>query len=206
MLDVRHARMHSNADWTALPLDVQLAILGHPPLAELANPQLMGLLILDVGHAGINPGTSWNDLHLDAQLAVLTHLPLAELARQATVSKSMRAGYKERLKERQACIDARLAQGWPVEVTRRLSAYRTAVPRDLIDTPAVRHFLVICLLPPVFQHFSEDSISLYLGIIKKGTWFKGGWWWLLPKGALMMAPLILVMFPNMSHAMWVLHK
>jgi hypothetical protein len=54
----------------------------------------------------------------------------------------MRAACKERLQERQACIEARLAEGWPVEVTEGLSAADMAVPRDLIDTPPVR--------PPLF--------------------------------------------------------
>ncbi len=62
----------------------------------------------------------------------------------ATESKFIMAAYKERLQERQACIDAHLAEGWPVEVTEGLSAADTAVPRDLIVSPPVN---LLCIVP-----------------------------------------------------------
>jgi hypothetical protein len=74
---------------------------------------------------------------IDLQLAILEYIPLAELARLATLSKGIRAAYKDRLQERQTCISAGLAQGWPEEVTEGLSAADIAVPRDFVVTPLV---------------------------------------------------------------------
>jgi hypothetical protein len=80
---------------------------------------------------------------LDVTLHIFTYLQLADLARVAILGKAMRALYKERLKEREASIEARLAQDWPLWVKEGLSAANMAVPRDLIDTPPVRHLCVV---------------------------------------------------------------
>ncbi len=102
--------------------------------------------MVDVG-ADLAPGSGdgliWSDLPLDVQLHILSFIPLAELARLAPLGKVMRAGYKERLKERQACIEGSLAEGWPVEVTEGLSAADMAVPRDLIVSPPVSALWVV---------------------------------------------------------------
>jgi hypothetical protein len=103
------------------------------------------------GYPGVHPGPTFNDLHLDLQLAVLAHVPLADLARHATMCQVMRAGYKERLQEREACIEASLASGWPVEVTEGLSAADMAVPRDLIVSPPVRLLSLKYVLSYVMQ-------------------------------------------------------
>jgi hypothetical protein len=74
---------------------------------------------------------------LDVHLHILAFVPLAELARLATMGKGMLTLYQERLKERQTCIEACLAVGWPREVTEGLSPADMAVPRDFIVSPPV---------------------------------------------------------------------
>jgi hypothetical protein len=46
--------------------------------------------------------------------------------------------YKERLQERQACVEARLAESLPKDVTEMFCPTDMALPHDLIDTPPVR--------------------------------------------------------------------
>jgi hypothetical protein len=46
--------------------------------------------------------------------------------------------YQERLQERQACIEARLAESLPKDVTKMFCPTDMALPHDLIDTPPVR--------------------------------------------------------------------
>jgi hypothetical protein len=91
----------------------------------------------------------------DIQLAILADIPLAELARLATLGKALRAAYKERLKERGVCIEASLAEGWPVEVTEGLSAADTAVPRDLIVSPPVGHPTKLMLRAGLWRSLKE---------------------------------------------------
>jgi hypothetical protein len=95
------------------------------------------------GFPGSHGGLTWADVPVDVQLYIIAFIPLADLARMAGMGKSMRAAYRERLKERETCIEARLAVGWPREVTKGLSAADMAVPRDLIDTPPVRPLLLL---------------------------------------------------------------
>jgi hypothetical protein len=92
---------------------------------------------------GSGNGLTWSDLPLDVLLTILADAPLAELARLATLGKDLRAAYKERLKDREACIRARLAEDWPAEVTEGLSAADMAVPRDLIVSPPVSALWVV---------------------------------------------------------------
>jgi hypothetical protein len=77
--------------------------------------------------------------------------PLAQLARLATLCRSMRAVYQERLGERRACIQERLARGkqvlgwpynhwaagWTDSLAGGLTEEHMAVPRDLVVTPEV---------------------------------------------------------------------
>jgi hypothetical protein len=81
----------------------------------------------------------WTDVPLELQLLILADTPLAELARLATLCKPLRAVYRERLRERQACIEGRLAEGWPKDVTKEFSPEDMALPHDLIDSPPVGH-------------------------------------------------------------------
>jgi hypothetical protein len=88
-------------------------------------------------YTGSQQGLAWTDMPLDIQLLIIEYLPLADLARMATMSNFMLAAYSERLQERQACIEASLAEDWPLEITQGLSAADMAVPKDLIVTPPV---------------------------------------------------------------------
>jgi hypothetical protein len=97
----------------------------------------MGNSRLCQGFPGSCRSFSWTDMPLDIHLHILGFIPFADLARLATVGKGMLALYKERLKERQSCIEARLSKGWPKEVTEGLSQADTAVPRDFIVSPPV---------------------------------------------------------------------
>ncbi len=96
-------------------------------------------------------GLQWTDLPFDIQLAILADIPLAELARLATLSKGMRAAYEERLKERQSCIQERLAEGWLGLLSRQLSQADMAVPRDLVVSPPVCYSLVCSPLHAEFD-------------------------------------------------------
>jgi hypothetical protein len=96
------------------------------------------------GCPGLNSDLDFSKLPLDLQLHILSYAPLAALARMATVSKYMLAVYKERLQERQACMDANLAEGWPAETTEGLSPADMAVPRDLVVSPPVSP---LCMVP-----------------------------------------------------------
>lgn len=87
--------------------------------------------------SGSQHGLNWTDTPLDIQLLILEYIPLAQLARLATLCKLMQAVYGERLQERETCIQARMAEAWPAEVTEGLSAADTAVPRDLITSSPV---------------------------------------------------------------------
>jgi hypothetical protein len=113
---------------------------------------------------GVDPGArrslEWTDLPLDMHVEILAYIPLADLARQATVSKNMLGLYKERLRERQTCIDAHLAVGWPVEVTRGLSRGDTDVPRDLVVSPPVS--LCALQLFPGPVSFEKGEVKLFM--------------------------------------------
>jgi hypothetical protein len=98
---------------------------------------------LAVVSSGSDFGVKDKHIPLDVTLHIFSYMPLADLARVAILGKAMRALYKQRLKEREACIEARLAQRWPAEVRQGLSAANMAVPRDLIDTPPVRLLSVV---------------------------------------------------------------
>jgi hypothetical protein len=96
-------------------------------------------------------GLSWADMPLELQLHIMGLAPLADLARAATLCKGMQAAYRERLQEREACIQANLAEGWPPEVTDGLSEAHMALPRDLIVTPPVCHIGIGIWLPCKFM-------------------------------------------------------
>jgi hypothetical protein len=82
-------------------------------------------------------GLSWADIPVEVQQHILGFVPLADLARAAAVCKGMRAAYRERLQEREACIQLSSEEGWPPEVTEGLSPAHMALPRDLVVTPPV---------------------------------------------------------------------
>ncbi len=87
---------------------------------------------------GTRPCHVWEDLPGEVRKRILGYVSLAELARLATLCKGLHAAYRERLAERQACIEARMAdEVWEPEVTEGLSQADMAVPRDLIVDPPV---------------------------------------------------------------------
>jgi hypothetical protein len=91
------------------------------------------------------------------QLLILPHIPLDELARLATLSKGIREAYKERLKERETCIQEHLSGGWPTQVTDGFSKADMAVPRDLVVSPPV------CVAPIGVWYFATSTLLPGIG-------------------------------------------
>jgi hypothetical protein len=119
---------------------------------------------------GAGSSLIWADLPLDIQRYILSFIPLAELAGLAPWARTLVAAYEERLEERQACIEASLAQGWPEGMMEGLSAADTAVPRDLIVSPPVSaafwcfHTTCFTWVPGLETTSSTLSLALLLSL------------------------------------------
>jgi hypothetical protein len=77
-------------------------------------------------------GDGWDNIPPDVQHSVLSQVPFKKLAKLAPVCKSLHAGWLQRLTQRELALGTILDGTWPEAVTKGLSQYDTALPRDLI--------------------------------------------------------------------------
>jgi hypothetical protein len=81
----------------------------------------------------------------DLQRHILSSNPLQQGAQLACLNKELRAGYMDRVKQRDAAVASLLESHPTPEFRQGLSCAQTAFPRDLIINPPVRP-LALCLL------------------------------------------------------------